>query len=35
VVSPRWCDGLEKPAVTAGELCSEDPWCPYEPGGGS
>jgi len=33
-VSPRWCDGLEKPVVTAGALCSEDPWCPYEPGGG-
>jgi AdoMet-dependent heme synthase len=32
-VSHRWCDGLEKPGATAGELCSEDPWCPYEPGG--
>ncbi len=32
-VSPRWCDGLEKPAAGAGELCAEDPWCPYEPGG--
>jgi radical SAM protein with 4Fe4S-binding SPASM domain len=31
--SHRWCDGLEKPAALAGELCSEDPWCPYEPGG--
>jgi radical SAM protein with 4Fe4S-binding SPASM domain len=31
-VSHRWCDGLEKPEVTAGELCSEDPWCPYKPG---
>jgi radical SAM protein with 4Fe4S-binding SPASM domain len=31
--SPRWCDGLAKPAAGAGELCSEDPWCPYEPGG--
>ncbi len=28
-----WCDGLEKPEGAAGELCSEDPWCPYEPGG--
>lgn len=33
--SHRWCDGLEKPVATAGELCSEDPWCPYEPGGNS
>jgi radical SAM protein with 4Fe4S-binding SPASM domain len=32
-VSPRWCDGLEKPAAVTGELCAEDPWCPYEPGG--
>lgn len=31
--SHRWCDGLEKPAAIAGELCAEDPWCPYEPGG--
>ncbi|OPY37386.1 MAG: pyrroloquinoline quinone biosynthesis protein PqqE [Methanoregula sp. PtaU1.Bin051] len=31
--SHRWCDGLEKPAAIAGELCTEDPWCPYEPGG--
>ncbi|PKG32259.1 radical SAM/SPASM domain-containing protein [Methanoregula sp.] len=34
-VSPRWCDGLEKPATVTGELCAEDPWCPYEPGGAS
>ena len=31
--SHRWCDGLEKPAAIAGELCTGDPWCPYEPGG--
>jgi len=34
-VSPRWCDGLEKPSLVTGELCAEDPWCPYEPGGAS
>lgn len=33
--SHRWCDGLEHPRVIAGELCTEDPWCPYEPGGSS
>jgi radical SAM protein with 4Fe4S-binding SPASM domain len=27
-----WCDGLEKPASLMGEICAEDPWCPYEPG---
>ena len=32
-ISSRWCDGLEKPTAIAGELCAEDPWCPYEPGG--
>jgi radical SAM protein with 4Fe4S-binding SPASM domain len=32
-ISPRWCDGLEQPRAIAGELCTEDPWCPYEPGG--
>ena len=31
--SSRWCDGLETPAAIGGELCAEDPWCPYEPGG--
>ena len=31
--SSRWCDGLLKPSTIAGELCTEDPWCPYEPGG--
>jgi len=31
--SHRWCDGLEQPRTIAGELCAEDPWCPYEPGG--
>ncbi|HXX54937.1 MAG TPA: radical SAM protein [Methanoregula sp.] len=33
--SHRWCDGLEQPRAIAGELCTEDPWCPYEPGGSS
>ena len=32
--SHRWCDGLEQPRAIAGELCTEDPWCAYEPGGG-
>lgn len=31
--SHRWCDGLAKPGAVAGELCGEDPLCPYEPGG--
>jgi radical SAM protein with 4Fe4S-binding SPASM domain len=30
--SPLWCDGLATPDEQAGEVCSEDPWCPYEPG---
>jgi radical SAM protein with 4Fe4S-binding SPASM domain len=30
--SHRWCDGLEQPGTIAGEICSGDPWCPYEPG---
>jgi radical SAM protein with 4Fe4S-binding SPASM domain len=33
IFSHCWCDGLKKPLAVAGELCSEDPWCPYEPGG--
>lgn len=33
-VSPRWCDGLARPGGVTGELCAEDPWCGYEPGGG-
>ena len=33
--SHRWCDGLLQPRAIAGELCAEDPWCPYEPGGRS
>lgn len=33
--SHRWCDGLLQPRAIAGELCTEDPWCPYEPGGRS
>jgi radical SAM protein with 4Fe4S-binding SPASM domain len=31
VVSPRWCDGLVQPEIQNGEICGEDPWCPYEP----
>jgi radical SAM protein with 4Fe4S-binding SPASM domain len=31
--SHRWCDGLLQPGAISGKLCSEDPWCPYEPGG--
>ena len=30
-VSPRWCDGLERPETLEGEICAEDPWCAYEP----
>ncbi len=33
MTSPRWCDGLERPAAGAADVCGEDPWCPYEPGG--
>ena len=32
-VSPGWCDGLAPPDVLNGDICAEDPWCPYEPGG--
>ncbi|WAC04867.1 MAG: radical SAM protein [Methanoregula sp.] len=28
----RWCDGLEKPGALIGEICAEDPLCPYETG---
>ena len=31
-VSPRGCDGLEQPEAPDGEICGEDPWCPYQPG---
>lgn len=31
--SHRWCDGLARPESVAGDLCTADPWCPYEPGG--
>ncbi|HNS83124.1 MAG TPA: SPASM domain-containing protein, partial [Methanolinea sp.] len=31
-VSTGWCDGLALPAALQGEMCGEDPWCPYEPG---
>jgi radical SAM protein with 4Fe4S-binding SPASM domain len=30
-ISPHWCDGLEAPGTLTGELCGEDPCCPYEP----
>ncbi|HII98654.1 MAG TPA: radical SAM protein [Methanoregula sp.] len=33
MVSPRWCDGLERPDTAAGDIFGEDPWCPYVPGG--
>jgi radical SAM protein with 4Fe4S-binding SPASM domain len=29
--SPRWCDGLAPPDALSGDLCREDPYCPYEP----
>jgi AdoMet-dependent heme synthase len=32
-VSPGWCDGLAPPDVQSGDICAEDPWCPYKPGG--
>jgi radical SAM protein with 4Fe4S-binding SPASM domain len=32
---PLWCDGLAMPDEQAGDVCGEDPWCPYEPGGSS
>jgi radical SAM protein with 4Fe4S-binding SPASM domain len=28
-----WCDGLAQPGAPNGEVCGEDPWCSYEPGG--
>ncbi len=31
--SPRWCDGLSPPDALSGDLCAEDPYCPYEPEG--
>lgn len=32
-VSPMACDGLAPPSGIPGDLCAEDPFCPYEPGG--
>ncbi len=29
--SHRWCDGLAPPDQLSGDLCAEDPFCPYEP----
>jgi radical SAM protein with 4Fe4S-binding SPASM domain len=26
-----WCDGLATPDVLNGEICAEDPWCPFQP----
>jgi AdoMet-dependent heme synthase len=31
--STGWCDGLSRPQNLDGEICGEDPWCPYEPRG--
>jgi len=28
---PRSCDGLTPPDGLNGDICAEDPWCPYEP----
>lgn len=30
--SSLWCDGLATPEMLEGEVCGEDPWCPYQPG---
>ncbi|MDP3564416.1 MAG: radical SAM/SPASM domain-containing protein, partial [Methanoregula sp.] len=30
--SPLWCDGLAMPIILKGEICDQDPWCPYQPG---
>jgi len=30
--SRGWCDGLARPQDLEGEICGEDPGCPYEPG---
>lgn len=30
--SPLWCDGLAMPETLKGEICGEDPWCPFQPG---
>jgi radical SAM protein with 4Fe4S-binding SPASM domain len=29
--SRGWCDGLARPQDLEGEICGEDPWCPYVP----
>jgi radical SAM protein with 4Fe4S-binding SPASM domain len=34
-VPPIWCDGLATPGEQTGEVCGEDPWCPYQPGEGT
>jgi AdoMet-dependent heme synthase len=33
--STGWCDGLARPQDPGSGICGEDPWCPYEPGGGA
>jgi len=33
--STGWCDGLTRPQNREGEICGEDPWCPYIPGDGT
>jgi len=30
--STGWCDGLARPHDLEGEVCGEDPWCPFEAG---
>lgn len=34
-LSTGWCDGLARPESLCGEICGEDPFCPYQPGGGT
>jgi len=29
--STLWCDGLAQPETLNGDICGEDPWCPYQP----
>jgi radical SAM protein with 4Fe4S-binding SPASM domain len=32
VTPSLWCDGLALPEMPGGNICGEDPWCPYLPG---
>ncbi len=34
-LSTGWCDGLARPESLCGEICGEDPLCPYKPGEGA